>query len=537
MKLRNFLSTVFLFATPVVAQELPLLDANVRSVANERVKAGAYPTLVIGVIRGDKQEVFTFGGASENTIYEIGSVTKTFTALLLADAVNRGDLSLADPVEKLLPEWTMPKIALVDLATQSSGLPRLPDNLLPKNIANPYADYTPAQMKEFLARYKPAQAPGESFEYSNLGFGLLGHALASHAGVSYAELLKQRITGPLAMNDTAIALSPRIKERFIAGHAADGKTADGWDFDAMAGAGAIRSTARDMLLYLRTMMNRSAGPLAKAATLAIEPRRATDSDARRIGLAWMRESRRGRDIVWHNGMTGGYASFAGFTADGERGVVVLTNISHDVADLGMLALAPEAPQPAAKEITLTEKAVAEYAGRYRLAPGFDLAVRAAGNHIFAAVTGQPELPLFASAADEFFYKAVDARLSFKRDANGAVTSLVLHQNGQHMPAPRVTSDAPAEPARKEIAVDAATLRQYIGRYPLAPGFALEVTEEKGQLHVQATAQSRIPVYPSAPNEFFYKVVNAQLTFERDASGKVTAVVLHQNGRDIRGARE
>jgi uncharacterized protein YneR len=337
----------------------------------------------------------------------------------------------------------------------------------------------------------------------------------------------RRITTPFGMKDTAVVLSPDAAKRVAAGN-----PIARWDFDALAGAGAVKSTAHDMLIYVRAMMK--GGPAALATT----PRRATETATRRIGLAWMTEARGGRDVVWHNGMTGGYASFVGFTADGERAVVVLTNSSHDVTDLGMLALLPETMTPPAKEIALTEKAAAAYAGRYRLAPGFDLVVRADGNQLRAAATGQGELPLFASGPDEFFYKAVDARVSFRRDAAGKVTSLVLHQNGNDMPAPRVEAEAPAAAAEgKEIALDPASLQAYVGRYPLAPGFALEVTAEKGQLYVQATAQPRIPVYASATNEFFYKVVDARLTFERDAAGKVIAVVLHQNGQHVRGAKE
>lgn len=545
MKLRNLLIGFALLTCAMTsfAQTPSLLDDDARRMATERVNAGAYPSLVIGIVRGDKQEIVPFGGARENTIYEIGSVTKTFTALLLADAVTRGDLSLDDPVQKLLPGFTIPQsgtraITLRDLATQSSGLPRLPENLMPKNAENPYADYSPARLREFLASYKLPRNPGETYEYSNLGFGLLGHALATRANRSYAELVQKRITAPLAMNDTAVTLSPQMTERFIAGHSAPKTTAHAWDFDALAGAGAIRSTAHDMLIYLRTMMKRDSGPLAKAATLAIAPIRATDIPSRKIGLAWMTESHGGRDIVWHNGMTGGYASFVGFTADGARGVVILTNISQDVSDLGMRILAPEAPKPAAKEITITQEAAQAYVGRYRLAPNFELVVRAVGNQLLAAGTGQPELPLYATATDEFFSKAVDAQISFKRGANGAVESLVLHQNGHDMPAPRTSTEAPAPPAqRKEITIAPEALQAYAGRYPLAPGFALDVTVENGQLLVQATGQPRVPVYASAPNEFFYKVVNAQLTFERDASGKVVAVVLHQNGQNIRGKRE
>jgi hypothetical protein len=228
-------------------------------------------------------------------------------------------------------------------------------------------------------------------------------------------------------------------------------------------------------------------------------------------------------------MTGGYASFVGFTANGERGVVVLTNIARDVAAIGMDALLPEREFP--KEIAITPAALSAYAGRYRLAPNFDLVVRVDGNQLRVTASGQSEFPVYASGPDEFFYKAVDAQLTFQRDAGGNLTGVVLHQSGRSMPGPRVT------PERKEIKLSPADLKAYIGHYTLTPTFAFDVTAENGQLYVQATAQSRFPVFASAPDEFFYTAVDARLTFERAADGSVSAVVLHQNGRNLRGEKQ
>jgi hypothetical protein len=137
----------------------------------------------------------------------------------------------------------------------------------------------------------------------------------------------------------------------------------------------------------------------------------------------------------------------------------------------------------------------------------------------------------------FFYKVVDAQLSFQRGSDGTVNAVVLHQNGRTMPAPRVMGEEPVAASRKEIHLAPAALQAYKGRYPLVPGFALQVTVDDGQLYVQATAQPRIPVYASAPDEFFYKVVDAQLTFHRVADGSVEAVTLHQNGQHVKGKKE
>lgn len=553
MKLYTLVLTgITLFSGNAFAAPPSLLDDSMRTAIANQVDNGVFPGLVIGIVDGGHQEFAAFGSTAdgeheapdENTLYEIGSVTKTFTALLLADAVERGAVSLDDPVQKFLPDFTIPEfegrsITLVDLATQSSGLPRLPANLLPTNPENPYVDYTLEDLKAFLAGYQLPRAPGKAYEYSNLGFGLLGLALAHQAGAPYSELVSKRITGPLAMSDTTIAISPDLAERFVPGHQGNsGEVTPAWDLGVFEGAGALRSTAHDLLLYVSAFMHPS-GPLAKAMSMTLEPRRPAANDTNRIGLAWQIEMRNGKTVVWHNGMTGGYASFVGFVPESDRGVVVLTNIGREVAPVGMAVLAGQPGMiPATPSgVALPAGTLKEYEGLYRLAPGFDLTVRVGSDGLLVQATGQPQLPVYASAQDEFFYRAVDAQLSFNRDEQGEVTTVVLHQNGRDMNAPRV-GDAPPEPAQpKEIALDAAALENYVGLYSLTPTFALRVTVENGQLYVQATGQGRSPVFPSAPDEFFSRVVDAQFSFVRDEAGTVTSLVLHQNGQNLNANKQ
>jgi CubicO group peptidase (beta-lactamase class C family) len=552
MKIRNLTLLFLLTAATSWPQPAPVLNEGARSLAAARVDAGAYPGLVIGVLQGGREEILGLGSSGDgdkrrpdgDTVFEIGSVTKTFTALLLADAIERHEVTLDQPASQLLPGYAIPSsgdraITLLDLATHRSGLPRLPENLLPKDPANPYADYRADDLKRFLVGYRLPSVPGEHYEYSNLGFGLLGQALAARAGVDYEKLLASRITTPLGMRDTGIALSPRMAEHLASGHDSGGRPARLWDLDALQGAGAVRSTVHDLMLYTKAAMHPGTQPLAGALSLATRPQRPTDLESTRIALAWQVESRQGREIVWHNGMTGGYAAFVGFTADGERGVVVLTNIARDVGELAFAALLPETvAQGQPKEVALSKELLAEYVGRFHLAPNFDLEVSLTTTGLQVQATGQSALPVFASARDEFFYRVVDARLSFSRDASGKVSAVTLHQNGRDMPAPRVANEAVAAPtARPEIRLDDATLQGYVGTYRLAPGFPLTVTVEAGQLYVQATAQERFPVFATARDEFFYKVVDAQLSFRRGGDATVELVVLHQNGQDVTGRRE
>jgi D-alanyl-D-alanine-carboxypeptidase/D-alanyl-D-alanine-endopeptidase len=327
-----------------------LLPDRVEKAAQERIAAGTYETLVFGVVDGDKSEVVAFGkldngkAPDSDTVYEIGSVTKTFTAILLAQAVLSGRVTLDTPVAQLLLDFKIPSrggkaITLGELGTQHSGLPRLPSNLLPKNPANPYADYDAAKLKAFFAGYQLPRDPGASYEYSNLGFGLLGYALAQLEHTTYGFVIDEEILKPLAMTMSGTVFTDAMRAHLAPGHDHTGKAAKNWDFDALAGAGAIRSTANDMLRYLKANMGIDQSPLVAAMKLAQRPR-SDMAKTMRIGLAWLTTD---KGIVWHNGATGGYRSFLGFTADGRRGVVIITNTAVEADDLGFATLDAAAP--------------------------------------------------------------------------------------------------------------------------------------------------------------------------------------------------
>jgi len=226
-------------------------DAQLREILAERIdKYHQSVGIVVGVIDSTGRRTVSYGkfdtddkrAVDADTIFEIGSVTKAFTSLLLADMVQRGEVALTDPVAKYLPAAVkMPErngrqITLEDLATHTSGLPRLPSNLHPKDSANPYADYSVEQLYEFLSGYHLTRDIGSQYEYSNLGGGLLGHVLARRAGMDYEKLVRSRICEPLGMRSTGNTLSDEMKTRFAVGHDADMQRVSHWDLPTLAGA-------------------------------------------------------------------------------------------------------------------------------------------------------------------------------------------------------------------------------------------------------------------------------------------------------------
>ena len=337
-----------------------------RTALAARVTAGKEVGVIVATIDAVGRDAAAFGKVAKerprapdaDTVFEIGSITKVFTSLVLADMIERGEVNADTPVADLLPKTAnVPsrdgrQITLLDLSMQMSGLPRVPLNLMPADGANPYADYTPRKLYEFLSGYTLKRDPGEKYEYSNLGAGLLGHALALKAGMSYEQLVRTRILEPLGMKDTGITLTADQKTRLAQGYNMSLNPAKSWDFDALAGCGALRSTANDMLTFLSAAMGLHDTPLRAAFARMLSVRKDTGMPSIQIAMAWHIFTRFGTDIVWHNGGTYGFRSFAGFNPATKTGVVVLCNTFADNDDIGVHVLDTRygmAGQPAAAQ--------------------------------------------------------------------------------------------------------------------------------------------------------------------------------------------
>jgi len=425
----------------------------------ERIDAHARPLVdgghvvgcVVGVASGDATRVQGYGRLAADaerapdgaTVYEIGSISKTFTGILLALAVGDGRVALDDPLQSLLPAdkarvplaFARP-ITLADVATHSSGLPRMPTNFAPADPRNPYADYSVERMYAFLDSCAPARAPGADYEYSNFAMGLLGHALALKAGSSYEDLLVARIATPLGMASTRIAFTPDMTKRLAPPHDAARRPAANWDIPTLAGAGGIRSSADDMLRFLAANWREGAEtPLGKALALARTERWRKPDGSVALGLGWHLAD--GGATAWHNGETGGYHSFAAIDPARKLAVVVLANTATGRVDevgravLRVLHGEDVAPATPPVEVTVAREKLEPLVGRYGIGPAFVMAITLEDGRLHVQATGQPKFPLFAASESEFFLKVVEARLAFSPvDATtGHPPSVTLHQNG------------------------------------------------------------------------------------------------------------
>lgn len=436
------------------AQAPAASDSGIRAILADRIARKRSMGLVVATFeQGKAAQIYTAGVSGiaglpldGNTIFEIGSISKVFTNTILADMVRKGEASLDDPIAKYLPatvrvpERSGKKITLVDLATQSSGLPRLPTNLNPADAANPYADYSVKQLYDFLSSYSLPRDIGSKYEYSNLGMGLLGHVLALKAHKSYEALVKERVLAPLGMHESGITLTTSMKTHMAQGFNAYGTPVPLWDLPTLAGAGALRSSANDMLKFLAANLDSASAPLGKAMAMAQAPRKPVGSN-NSIGLAWNTVELFGTPVTWHNGGTGGFRTFIGMDLQHHRGVIVLSNSTISPDDIGFHLLVPqvplEGPAKARTEVSIDPAKLDPNVGVYELAPNFQLAITKEGPALFGQATGQGKVQLYAESETEFFLKVTDAQVTFVRNADGKVDQLVLHQGGANIPGRRL----------------------------------------------------------------------------------------------------
>ncbi|HVG10799.1 MAG TPA: serine hydrolase [Thermoanaerobaculia bacterium] len=473
---------------------------------------------------------------AERVIFEIGSISKVFTGILLADAVQAGKLGLDDTLAQRLPvkfaDPATSAVTLKQLATHTSCLPRLPGNFMTAASEDPYAQYDNRALFDYLASAKLEGKPPCASSYSNLGFGILGVVLETAWGKPWADLVREKITAPLGMTDTVQELSEAQLSRF-AEPWNGAERAHPWTFKAMAGAGSLHSTLADMSKFADALLAGAKGPLGHVWPLLSGGYE--NMLGGKIGLALIQVKDSGEDTYLHDGGTGGFRSSIQVRPGSSRAVIVLASNASAEPQVLLSAWQAAGREPVKRsEVTLPAEVLDEYVGVYAIDSSVRLTLLRRGDGLIARLTGQPFAPVFASAKDEFFYKIVDAQLSFNRDASGKIKGLTLHQNGRDLPATR--EDGP--PPHIEFP-DAATLAEYAGEYDFGqfqPGATISVRATPEVLMVTLTGQPAFPVFSIGKDRFEYDIVKAALTFERDAAGKIVAVVLHQNGMDMRAPK-
>lgn len=525
-----YCAAIFLTFPAIVLADKPLAEV-------ARPMAGKLATgcIVTGEKIGEKVSYSAAGHpepdgiAPERRVFEIGSITKVFTGVLLAQAVIDKKVRLDSTLQELLgkdfrfSDPQVGRITLLQLSTHTSGLPRLPGNIGPDpdSKADPYADYDRAMMNTYLSSVKLDGPPPHTASYSNFAVGVLGELLADAYGKPWDVLIAEKITGPLGMEDTMAVPGEDQRKRLAPPYQND-KPAHEWNFKSISAAGSLRSTAADLMIFGSAMATPDKFPIAPAIREMMRVHSPGFEGGSETGLGIIISKLDGATEFLHSGGTGGYRSVLQVIPEKRSVRVVLINNNSTPAETVLFAVREEKkPEPKAA-VPLTEQELDALTGIYAISPGAKLTVVRRGAVLHIQLTGQAFLPVKSIGGDRFRYEVVAAEIQFHREG-GAVKSLTLFQNGRELNATRTAEPLP-------LPVDLAELEAYAGSYQLFPGQIFTITVKNGSLFAQLTGQPAAPITQTKPGYFEYSMVKAALEFQKDASGKVTGLILHQNGK-------
>ncbi len=369
-----------------------------------------------------------------DTQFEIGSITKVFTALLLVESERQGKVSRFDPVGKYLlsaddpDQEKLAKITLHALTTHSAGLLKMPFNSWNYSAGHGSSSerYDREAMIKALRFSGPSAPVGRAWAYSNFGLAMLGEALAEAWGESYEAILRAHVLTPLGMNRTTLAISGRASPDNLAPGHHDGNRVGVWRALAMAPAGALRSSARDMSILLQAALGGKDAPLQQAFIETTTPQREAVAMGGQMGMGWLISGSETDPIPWHNGGTAGHRSFMGFSRDRGLGVVVLTNHRINLDKFGFNLLGVKRPRPTGMVV----KDAQSYVGKYRASGAENVKISEQKSMLYASFSKEGKRILRKISGDRYAVLNVPAEIVFERDAAGKVVSLVYNLNGE-----------------------------------------------------------------------------------------------------------
>ena len=473
------------------------------------------------------------GAPGFDSVFEIGSVTKTMTAYLVADLVHQGKWSLDDPLAKHLPPGTeLPRqgerqILVRDVLTHTSGLPALPPGFNPKNPSDPYADLSEQALLAALGKAQLNGPIGSQFEYSNFAMMAMSSAVAHSYGSDYESALASRLFVPLKM-DGAYVEHRRSKRPAATGHLSSGlPTADWHITNNLAGVGMVRATLDDMVTYAQAELGLGSAGSPVLANLKLTQKPLNG----RSGMNWMLFNSKGHDLVTHEGGTGGFSSLVVLEPNAQRAVVILADASlSDLGGLGGLgnALLDIDARPLRPRLATTPSAelLASMPGDYELG-GLSARIWLDGKRLMAQAEGQAAFELKYDSDGDFYPEGFSALLT-PQWIDGKMDRAVWRQGGGGVEVTRKgTRTATAiNPRWKDLA----------GEYELTPQFRLRVFEEAGVLKVQGSGQPAIAAELTGTDTLEIKAVGAVVEFKRDAGGQLSSAVLKQRGQVLEGKR-
>jgi len=474
-----------------------------------------------------------------DTKFRIGSITKQFTASAILKLQEEGKISVTDKLSKFVPDFPRGnEVTIHHLLTHTSGIhsytakPDFIDKVT-----------TPITEEALIASFKNDPfdfSPGEKWQYNNSGYFLLGYIIEKVTGKSYGDYLKETFFDPLHMTNTGIHTPALRLEKEAKGYAKENsqyKPALNWDMSWAGGAGAIYSTVEDLntwndAVFSGKVINEKSMKEAFTPVLLNDGKKPDNAN---YGYGWQFGNYRGEDIIQHSGGLQGFISQLARYPKENVTVVILTNLTPSEVNLSSDVIAEfflwqkMDSQKSNTVNTSVSENVDKYAGRYNFGNGAVMIVTSENNNLFAQLTGQQKFPIFPSGEGEYFWKVVNAKIKFVKNANGEVEYGDFEQNGNKIKASKLKDDP-------IVAIDKGLYTLYAGKYDLGNNMIITVTRDADRIFAQATNQPALEIFPVSENQFMVKEVNAKLLFVKESDGKVNKLILDMAGQKNEGAR-
>ncbi|WP_309382225.1 serine hydrolase [Cerasicoccus frondis] len=410
----------------------------VQEYLDARVDRDLNQSIIVGVIDISGEKYLTAGQVSANDprppkpedVFEIGAVSQAFTATATSALVVDRQLLWSQPVNAFVPkEVSVPRfmnmpLLLMHLGTHTSGLPHNPPNLQPKDVNDPFADYSQLDLYIGITVLGMTIPPGQEYQNSMLGYGLLGDVLSLRTNKPFSEVIETYVSRPLALKDTSATIDP---EKMIPGH--NGlQVVPNWHWDSLVGGGGLYSSARDLLRFVAANLGmvKVDQDDARALRMTQNVYIRTSMPNTSVCYGWHMTQKGMQSVYWQSGKTGGYACFIGFNPITRTGCVILTNTAQSLDDVGFYILDPEqfplpAPPPSG---ILPIKQLKKYLGTYKVGPDAEIHITNDGGKLYAQIPGQPSYRVYPVGKNEFAYATGDVRIKFN-DARGTVDSLTM----------------------------------------------------------------------------------------------------------------
>ncbi len=530
-------------ALPVVASAIELRD-EFRAAIEQGIANGRYQSVAVGLFDNGEQSQWLFGAVepggakpTADTVYEIGSTTRCFTGLLLAEALYAGKIRLDDTLGKIFADvhFADPKLAAMtigEIAAHRAGLPAIASNLFPRSVDDPYVAFDAAALNAYLA-HAHLDGKAGTYRYSELGVALLGEIVARIYRKDYRSLVASEVLAPLGLGESGFGNVSRLVDGFR-----DGKPAPHWQHQTFAPASGMRASLSDLMRFAAATLRPDKTTLRAAILLARQPR--ATAGGGETALAWqivpVESDGQTWPLLWQAGITGGFASFVGLRTDKQRAVVLLGNAGVDISALGLTLIADRnAPPAPPKLLPLVAPASLAYPGLYRFDTGGDLLVRATDDGMSVQIGGYLPQAMTAYDEDAFEITGAAGQVTFERQ-DTKVVGAILHRGGTNLHAARLSEAAPAL-KRNTSPLDAKELAAYAGDYALSPSMRAHVVVATPGLRAQLTGTAPTFLQSCAHDRFCDADGTLEIAFMRERNGKASALDWRQGVFEVRATRD